>query len=588
MSQPSLHPADRPVRILFVFSWLAGGEEEAELRFLARTLDRARFRVDALPCLRRDDAADPTYAALASLDIGVDLATYDLGRDDIVRYLERKIVGYEIVVSCQAVAEIYPAMERLLHRPPLIEYGRSEAEAGAGPKHLTSRYVGATEAVRAAAAGRMPDHPDHALTIVPVDEALHPSPWWEAMRSGLGLSVPSPVAEAVRQWTALFDAVLAETAAAPPRLFRSFMQGGFECSTQRLPTGRRLDVIAATAHDRHAEGDFRQLGRLGLQTVRDGLRWHLVEQQARRYDFSSFVPMALAAQRAGTQVIWDLMHYGWPDDIDIWSPAFVDRFAAFARATAKTWREVTDEVPFWCPINEISFLSWGGGDVGYLNPFARGRGFELKVQLARAGIAAMHALREVDPRARFVHCEPLISIHHSEASGRPRSEAEGFHQAQFQAFDMLSGRIWPQIGGEPSLLDIIGLNYYPRNQWVHLVGTIDVDHPAYRPLSDLLFESYARYHRPLFVAETGVEDLRRAPWLRYVTNEVMRARQRGVPVEGLCLYPVLNHPGWDDDRDCHNGLLTQQFDGPSRGVDAALLGEVTRSIAATAAVSAIG
>ena len=28
----------------------------------------------------------------------------------------------------------------------------------------------------------------------------------------------------------------------------------------------------------------------------------------------------------------------------------------------------------------------------------------------------------------------------------------------------------------------------------------------------------------------------------------------GAPVEGVCLYPVVNHPGWDDDRHCHNGL----------------------------------
>ncbi|HYP08997.1 MAG TPA: hypothetical protein VER03_22410, partial [Bryobacteraceae bacterium] len=25
-------------------------------------------------------------------------------------------------------------------------------------------------------------------------------------------------------------------------------------------------------------------------------------------------------------------------------------------------------------------------------------------------------------------------------------------------------------------------------------------------------------------------------------------------VEGICLYPIVNHPGWDDDRHCHNGL----------------------------------
>ncbi|WP_283180005.1 hypothetical protein [Gemmobacter sp. 24YEA27] len=163
-----------------------------------------------------------------------------------------------------------------------------------------------------------------------------------------------------------------------------------------------------------------------------------------------------AATRTGTQVIWDLMHYGWPDGLDIWSPAFVDCFAAFARAAALHLRDRSDAVPFWCPINEISFFSWAGGDARYLNPFASGRGFELKVQLARAAIAAMRALRDVDPRARFVHAEPLIAIHHDPQSGRPLWEAQGWHDAQFQAFDLIAGRIWPQIDGAPEFLDIVG------------------------------------------------------------------------------------------------------------------------------------
>ena len=45
---------------------------------------------------------------------------------------------------------------------------------------------------------------------------------------------------------------------------------------------------------------------------------------------------------------------GW---VDIWCPAFVDRLAAFARAAAEHFREMTDAVPFWCPVNEISFLA---------------------------------------------------------------------------------------------------------------------------------------------------------------------------------------------------------------------------------------
>ena len=39
--------------------------------------------------------------------------------------------------------------------------------------------------------------------------------------------------------------------------------------------------------------------------------------------------MMHAARDTGVQVIWDLCHYGWPDDLDIFRPEFVRRFSAF-------------------------------------------------------------------------------------------------------------------------------------------------------------------------------------------------------------------------------------------------------------------
>jgi len=70
----------------------------------------------------------------------------------------------------------------------------------------------------------------------------------------------------------------------------------------------------------------------------------------------------------------------------------------------------------------------------------------------------------------------------------------------------------------------------------------------------MLREVYERYRRPMFVAETGAEGEARPGWLRYIGDEVRAARDAGVPVEGVCWYPIMNFPGWDDDRHCHNGL----------------------------------
>lgn len=739
---PEPHPDAGKIRILFVFAWLVVGGEETEVRLLAQNLPRDRYRIDVVACFRKEGMPDQSHEQLRALGLHVDTAPYEMSFEDTVDYLRRKLAGFDVVVSCQDVADIYPALERLKLRPPLIEHGGLVREALSGPKHFTARYVGVCDSIRAAAASRMPDRPQHALEIpsmvdlaefdpatrAPMRAALGVGPdevlvgWvgrldrkkrvedfidaaarvavetpkarfvvvggpdafmpdyadalreraaalgldgrlaftgdrrdvpdllaamdvfcWLSRGEGMphviaeagaarlpviatpdngalqqiedglsGLFVPHEDPEAVAaamlrlirdptlrrrlgaalrahveasysaavvvpRWQALFDEVLAERAPAPPpSTFASFVLGGWECSTHRAGWGPHRDLLTATGHDAHAAQDYGQLARFGIRACRDGVRWHRVDRGG-SYDFSSLTPMVEAARDSGTQVVWDLLHYGWPEDIDIWRPDFVHRFAAYARAVAEHVRGLTDAVPFWCPVNEISFFAWGGGDARYLNPYAAGRGYELKCQLARAAIAAMTELRAVDPRARFVHAEPMIAIHHVDWTGRPRWEAQGWHDAQFQAFELIGGWMWPQLGGDPSFLDIVGVNYYWNNQWIHGGLPVDVDDVIYRPLSDLLFEVAARYGRPMLIAETGTEGARRGPWFDYVAAETRRARARGVPVEGICLYPVADHPGWDDDRMCPNGLLGPDPAGGARAVEPGLAAALARA-----------
>lgn len=338
-----------------------------------------------------------------------------------------------------------------------------------------------------------------------------------------------------------------------PDLFQSFFLAGFECSTHRRKDRRRLDLLAATAHDRLVRQDYRQVLEHGIRTCRDGLRWHLIEKTPGHYDWSSFLPMLRAARSLGVQVIWDLCHYGWPDDIDIWEPAFVDRYARFAGAVARLVRDETDTVPFYCPINEISFWSWAAGEMGIFFPCARHRGDELKRQLVRAAIAGIEAVWSVDPRARIVHADPLIHV----VAGRPQDEAgaAAYCEVQFQSYDMLAGRAAPELGGRPDYLDVIGVNFYSDNQWFLNGPTIQLGHPLYRPLHRLLGTVHERYGRPVFIAETGAEVSARAAWLFYVTSEVRQAIQSGVPIQGICLYPIIDFPGWENDRMCDVGLL---------------------------------
>ncbi len=305
-----------------------------------------------------------------------------------------------------------------------------------------------------------------------------------------------------------------------PGLFQSFFMGGFECATHFRRDGRRLDLIAATRHDLNAAADYRMLAEHGIRTVRDGLRWRVIETSPGCYDWSSFLPMLQAARETGTQVIWDLAHWGWPEDIDIWSPAFIDRFARFAGAAARVVRDETDAVPIYVPVNEISFWSWAGGSLGFIGPLARGRGHELKAILVQAAIAAIEAVRRVEPRARIAHAEPTINVVPRSQEWQDIMAARSYAHAQFEALDLLSGRLRPELGGRPEYVDIIGVNYYLHNQWIDGDLPISVDHLQYRPFRDLLGAFFERYRRPLFVAETGIEGDSRAAWLRLVGHEV--------------------------------------------------------------------
>ena len=360
-------------------------------------------------------------------------------------------------------------------------------------------------------------------------------------------------------------------------LFDSFFQGGFECSTHRLSSGKRLDEIAFSRHDRFVRQDYLRLRRHGMRTVRDGIRWHLIEQHQGVYDFSSAVDMVRAARETKTQVIWDLCHYGWPDWLDIFEPQFIDAFARLSREFAKLLKSETDQPPFITPINEISFFSWAAGQVGYLNPFAQRRGHELKHQLVRASIASIEAFREVSPGIRIIHAEPLINVLPEDPKNRrQRNAAENYRTSQFEAWDMLAGRLHPELGGAEKYLDIIGGNYYAYNQWINNGPTVKLGTPRYRPFREIIREVYDRYRRPFFVAETGIEDEERPSWFRYVCTEVREAMRAGVQVEGVCLYPVVNHPGWDNDRHCYNGLWDYADENGKREIYRPLADELRR------------
>lgn len=346
--------------------------------------------------------------------------------------------------------------------------------------------------------------------------------------------------------------------APPPALFPSFWMGGFESAAHINRFGRRLDMLAATQHDRFADMDYALLRSIGMRGARDAARWHLIERDG-RFDFDSLAPLVRAAKRHAVAVIWTLCHYGWPRDVDVFAPDFPARFARFAGETARFIAQEDDRPPFYAPINEISFLTWQAGDAGRFFPFARGRGWELKRQLVRAAIMGTDAIRAVDPRARIVHVDPIIHVVPPRHRPDLADQAEGHRRAQFEAWDMLSGRVAPELGGNPGYLDIVGANFYHDSEIVEPDGRIRWEDaprdPRWRPLSAMLAELWERYRRPLFLSETSHIGSGRAQWIREIVDEVRQARARGVPMEGICVFPIIDRPDWENPQHWHHSGL---------------------------------
>jgi beta-glucosidase/6-phospho-beta-glucosidase/beta-galactosidase len=317
-------------------------------------------------------------------------------------------------------------------------------------------------------------------------------------------------------------------------------------------------MIHATQHDRQIFSDYEMLRSFNIRTVRDGICWPLIERSG-WFDFASLNPMLESANQHGIQIIWNIFHYGCPDDVDIFSPSFIDRFARYCTALARYIADHSDRVPFYTPINEISFLAWGAGEVGYIHPFGLERGTELKRQLIRAAIAGIESLWDVDPRARIVQVEP--GIHVIAPRDRPDlAESATVHRAsQFEAWDMMIGQRDPSLGGQLKYLDIMGLNYYSSNQWefsdVRLGWEENLRDERWLPLHDLLAEVYDRYQRPLFIGETSHFGVGRGAWLKEVYEEVQTAIRHGVPIEGITIYPIIDRPDWDNPDHWHNSGL---------------------------------
>jgi beta-glucosidase/6-phospho-beta-glucosidase/beta-galactosidase len=342
-------------------------------------------------------------------------------------------------------------------------------------------------------------------------------------------------------------------------IFPTFFLSGFECSTFVWQDQGRRNLVEETRHTAHAEEDYAFLRSLGIAVTREGIPWPLVDRGG-EFDFSPIDPFISAMNRNQILPIWDLCHYGYPDDVDPFRPEFVDRFAAYARAAAEYVVPRNRGPHFFTSINEITFFAYMGGEWGWVAPFSRSeqQRHQLRLALCTADISAVRTIREVAPDARMVHIDPLVLVVAPRDRPDLADEAEReTHEDTFYAWDVIAGKRHPELGGSPEILDIVGVNCYAFGQMeLHEHGpnaALSPDDDRIQPLGNLLAVVWQRYRRPMIVAETsGLGDGRPA-WLKDVIEESLAAVLQGMDLHGLCLFPAVDMPNWHTGEWLHNG-----------------------------------
>ncbi|MDB5416536.1 MAG: beta-glucosidase [Rubritepida sp.] len=309
-----------------------------------------------------------------------------------------------------------------------------------------------------------------------------------------------------------------------------------------------MDSIATSQHDQQAVADYRMLRSIGIRTVREALRWHLIEQVPGHYDWSSAEGQIAGARASSAEVIWDICHWGVPDGMDVMAADWPQRLADFAVAAARWIRGTGVRVAGWIPVNEISFWAWAGGEKGHFEPHLEEQGYLVKRQLVRGHLAATRALRDAGFSEAIMLAEPLIRVVPCDETPEAAQRAHTLMEASFEAIEMI-------LREDRAAVDVLGLNHYPHNQWIEGAEQILEGHPGYRPLRHLLSDVEARFGLPLALTETGAEEPHGGAWLNYVQEEIAAAGREGIVVHGACIYPVMDYSGWDNERHCPCGPI---------------------------------
>jgi len=338
---------------------------------------------------------------------------------------------------------------------------------------------------------------------------------------------------------------------------------GIECSNPTIGNGRvRRDLLEECGHYDRWREDLRLTRGLGIRVLRYGLPIHRVYLGPGKYDWD-FADLVMARmKRLGITPILDLLHFGVPDWIgDFQNPELPLHFASYCDAVAERYPWVR----YYTPVNEIYVTARSSAKDGVWNEQLKSdKAFVTAMKhLVAASILGTQAIAARRPDCIVVQSESAEYTHEAKAS--PSREIALVNKQRLISLDLLyahhpDGEICQYLmdggltreeydwfmAGEPPGYQIMGNDYYGRNEQIILPGG------ELCPAQDVLgwyqitHEYYRRYKKPVMYTETNVFEADQAPtWLWKQWINVLRMRADGVPVLGFTWYSLIDQVDWD-------------------------------------------
>jgi beta-glucosidase/6-phospho-beta-glucosidase/beta-galactosidase len=328
---------------------------------------------------------------------------------------------------------------------------------------------------------------------------------------------------------------------------------------------RKLDEYELTQHYSKWEEDLRLAADLGIDSIRWGVPWHLVEPKKGIFDWSWTDKVISLLDELNLECIVDLMHYGTPLWLDnsFLNESYSDSVAEYARQVSSRYKST---LRTWTPLNEPMINAIYCGKRGLWPPFLKGDdGFcKVLVPIVEGIQNVQRVISEQDKNAKFVHVDAGFLW-----SGEGFPEGRDFlNEWRFLSMDLVMGKLEQEselykylvangiktehlenIKRNAVTPDAIGVNYYPgftSQEWNVERSRAEGAEAGVHGFTDIITLYAERYKLPIFITETsrGGDISERLTWLQQSVDEIVRLRNSGVNVVGYTWFPFFALVDW--------------------------------------------